>query len=147
MNTETIATQRAPDTSFERLIVLEPIPSPPDESWDPYAAELKAIFGFEPDSDPHPSEWFPPDELNQFRPYFEAVRRARRAGSRAEEALRRRRVMARDIVGRDQATKDHVAASRERDAADAQRSRLDRAGLGEMRLRVADRLAMRRQGS
>jgi hypothetical protein len=146
MNTGTIATERAADTSFERLIVLEPIPSPPDESWEPYEAELKAIFGFEPDSDPHPSEWFAPDELDEFRPYFETVRRAHRARSRAEEALRRRRVMARDIGGRDRATKDHVTASRERDAADAQQRRLDRAGFGEMRLRVADRLAMRRQG-
>ena len=97
--------------------------------------------GFESDSDAHPSEWFSPDELDEFMPYFETVRRALGAGSRAEEALRRRRVTARDIAGRDRATKAHDEASRERDAADAQRRRLDRAGLGEMRLRIANRLA------
>lgn len=146
MDTGTIATRLAPDKLFESIIVLEPIVNHPDESWEPYAAELKAIFGFDPGSDPDPSEWFPLDEFYQFRPYLETVRRVRKASLLAEEALRRRRVMARDIVGRDRAIKDHDKASRERDAASAQQRRLDRVGLGEIRLRAADRLGIRRQG-
>ena len=146
MNTGTIATQPAPDTTYERLILLEPIPNHPDESWGSYEDELKAIFGFDPGSDPDPSEWFAPDEFLTFRPYLETVRRSRRAGLLAEEALRRRRVMARDIAGRERASEDHARASRERDAANAQQRRLDRAGLGELRLRAADRLEIRRQG-
>jgi hypothetical protein len=146
VNTATIATQRAPEKPFERLLVLEPISDYPGEIWEPYEAELKAIFGFDRGRDPDPSEWFPADELYQFRPYLETVRRARRASLLAEEALGRRRVLARDIRGRDRATKDHDKASRERDAASAQQRRLDRVGLGEIRLRAADRLGIRRQG-
>jgi hypothetical protein len=146
MSIGTISTQRAPDKAYERLVVLEPISNDREESWEPYEAELKAIFGFDPRSDPDPSEWFPLDELSDFRPYLETVRRARRASLLAEEALERRRVMARDIAGRDRATKDHDYASRERDAANAQQRRLDRIGLGEIRLRAEDRLGIRRQG-
>jgi hypothetical protein len=146
VNAETIPTLRTPDKSFGRLIVLEPISKDLDENLEPYEDELKAIFGFDPDSDPDPSEWFPPEEFSAFRPYLETVRRARRASLLAVDALRRRRVMARDIGGRDRATKDHAKASGERDAANAQQRRLDRDGLGEIRLRVADRLGIRRQG-
>lgn len=146
MNSGTIPTQRTPDEYFERLIVPEPISKHPDENLEPYEDELKAIFGFDPVSDPDPSEWFPPEEFSEFRPYLETVRRARRASLLAIDALRRRRVMARDIGGRDRATKDHAKASVERDAANAQQRRLDRDGLGEIRLRVADRLGIRRQG-
>jgi hypothetical protein len=146
VDTETIATRLAPDKSFESIIVLEPILNHPNEDWEPYGAELVAIFGFDPGSDPDPSEWFPPDEFNEFRPYLETVRRARKASLLAEEALGRRRAMARDIVGMDRASKDHDEASRERDAASAQQRRLDRVGLGEIRLRAEDRLGIRRQG-
>ncbi len=146
MDTETIATRLAPDKLFESIIVLEPIVNHPDESWELYRAELKAIFSFDPSSDPDPSEWFPLDEFYEFRPYLETVRRVRKASLLAEEALRRRRVMARDIAARDRADKDHDKASRERDAASAQQRRLDRVGLGEIRLRVEDRLSILRQG-
>ena len=146
VSTGTITAQRTPDEPFERLILLEPISNYPDESWESYDAELRAIFGFDPVSDPDPSEWFPPAEFNAFRPYLETVRRARRASLLAEGALARRRGMARDIVGRDRATREHATAASERDAAHAQQRRLDRDGLGEMRLRVADRLGIRRQG-
>jgi hypothetical protein len=138
-------TQLAPDKPFESLVVLEPI-SHYDEGLEPYETELKAIFGFDPGSDPPLSEWFPPDEFSDFKPYLETVRKARRAGLLAEEALGRRRALARDIVGRDRATKDHERASRERDTARAQQRRLDRMGLGEIRLRAQDRLGLRRQG-
>jgi hypothetical protein len=146
VDTGTIATQRAPDKPFESIVVLETISNLPYENWEPYKAELKAIFGFDPGSDPDPSEWFPLDEFYQFRPYLETVRRVRKASLLAEEALGRRRVMARDIVGRDRANKDHDKASRERDAASAQQRRLDRVGLGEIRLRAEDRLSIRRRG-
>lgn len=146
MDTGTIATQLAPEKPLERLVVLEPISNYPDESWEPYEAELKAIFGFDPGFDPDLSEWFPPDEFDEFRPYLETVRRARRASLLAEEALGRRRVMARDIVGRDRATKEHDNALAALEAARAQQRRLDRVGLGEMRLRAEDRLGIRRQG-
>ena len=146
MNAETIPTLRTPGKPFERLIVLERISKELDENLEPYEDELKAIFGFDPDSDPDPSEWFAPEEFSAFKPYLETVRRARRASLLAVDALRRRRVMARDIGGRDRATKDHAKASVERDAANAQQRRLDRDGLGEIRLRVADRLGIRRQG-
>lgn len=146
MDTGTIARQLTPDTPIERVVVLEPISSDTYERWAPYEAELKAIFGFDPGSDPDPSEWFPPAEFDEFRPYLETVRRARRASLLAEEALGRRRVMARDIMGRALATKDHEKASQERDAASAQQRRLNRAGLGEIRLRAEDRLGMRREG-
>jgi hypothetical protein len=147
VNTGTIATQQlAPDKTYERLILLEPISNYPDESWRSYEDELKAIFGFDPGSDPDPSEWFAPDEFQTFMPYLETVRRARRASLLAEEALTRRRVMARHIAGRERASEDHARASCERDAANAQQRRLDRVGLGELRLRAADRLGIRREG-
>ena len=146
MNAGTIPKQRTHEKPFERLIVLEPISKDPDEDLEPYEEELKAIFGFDPGSDPDPSEWFPPEEYSAFRPYLETVRRARRASLLAVDALRRRRLMARDIAGRDRATKDHAKASADRDAANAQQRRLDRDGLGEIRIRVADRLGIRRQG-
>jgi hypothetical protein len=146
MKTGTMEMQLAPDQLLERVVVVEPISNEPNESWERYGDELASIFGFRPGADPDPSEWFPPDELDRFGPYFEAVRRARRAALLAEEALGRRRVMARDVVGRDRANREHARASRERDAASAQQRRLDRIGLGEIRLRAADRLEIRRQG-
>jgi hypothetical protein len=146
VNTGTIPSQRTSDRPFERLIFLEAMPDPSNEGVERYEAELTSIFGFDPSSDPDLSEWFPPKEFSEFRPYLEAARRARRAGLLAGEALGRRRVLARDIVGRDRATRDHAKAVRERDAANAQQRRLDRDGLGEIRLRVADRLGIRRQG-
>jgi hypothetical protein len=146
VNTGTIPTQRTPNKPLERVIVLESISNHPGENFGRYEDELTAIFGFDPGSDPDPSEWFPPEEFSRFRPYLETARRARRASLLAVEALGRRRVMARDIAGRDRATKDHAKASGDRDAANAQQRRLDRDGLGEIRLRVADRLGIRRQG-
>jgi hypothetical protein len=146
MNTGTIATRPAPDRPFESIIVIEPILNHPDEIWEPYGAELKAIFGFDPGSDPDPSEWFPLDEFYDFRPYLETVRKVREASLLAEEALGRCRAMAGDIVERDRASEDHDKASRERDAASAQQRRLDRVGLGEIRLRAEDRLGIRRHG-
>ena len=146
MNTGTIPTQRTPDKPFERLIVLEPISNHSDDNMEPYEDELKAIFGFDRSSDPDRSEWFPPEEFSAFTPYLETVRKARRASLLAVEALGRRRVLARDMVGRDRATRDHAKASVERDAANTRQRRLDRDGLGEIRLRAADRLGIRRQG-
>ena len=146
MNTATIPTRRAPDKPFERLSVLEPISNHSDENFERYEDELTTVFGFDPGSDPDPSEWFPLEEFSRFRPYLETARRARRASLLAVEALGRRRVMARDMVGRDRATKDHAKASGDRDAANAQQRRLDRDGFGAIRLRVADRLEIRRQG-
>jgi hypothetical protein len=131
---------------FERLIVLEPVSNDPEGDFERYEDELKAIFGFDPGADPDPSKWFPPEELSEFKPYLETTRKARRASLLAVDALGRRRVLARDIVGRDRATRDHAKAVRERDAANAQLRRLDRDGLGAIRLRVADRLGVRRRG-
>jgi len=146
VNTRAIPTQAFPAEWFERLIVLEPTSHQPEEDVERYEDELKTIFGFDPGSDPDPSEWFPSDELSEFRPYLETTRRARRATVLAGDALGRRRVLARDIVGRDRATRDHAKAACERDAANAQLRRLDRDGLGAIRLRVADRLGIVRKG-
>jgi hypothetical protein len=146
VNTGTIPTQRTSERPFERLIVLEPISTNSDDDVEPYEDELKAIFGFDRRSDPDRSEWFPPEEFSTFAPYLETVKKARRASLLAAEALGRRRVLARDMAGRDRATKDHANASRERDSANARLRRLDRDGLGEIRLRAADRLGIRREG-
>jgi hypothetical protein len=146
VNSEAIAMQPTSDSSLERVIVLEPIPDRLDEHWEVYEPELKAIFGFDAGSDPDPSEWFPPAEFSEFKPYLETARRARGASLQAVEALRRRRVLARDITRRDRATKDHDKAASERDGANAQQRRLDSVGFGEIRLRVADRLRIRRRG-
>ena len=145
MNTRTIPTPPMPDRRFERLIVLEPTSNHPEDDLERYEDELKAVFGFDPGSDPDPSEWFPSEEFSEFEPCLETTRRARRATVLAVDALGRRRVLARDIVGRDRATRDHATAVRQRDAANAQLRRLDRDGLGEIRLRVADRLGTLRK--
>lgn len=146
MNTRTIPTQRMPHRLFERLIVLEPTSDHPEEDLERYEDELKTIFGFDPGSDPDPSEWFASEEFSAFKPYLETTRRVCRATVLAVDALGRRRVLARDIVGRDRATRDHATAVCERDAANAQLRRLDRDGLGEIRLRIADRLGILRKG-
>ena len=114
--------------------------------WELYEAELNEVFGFVPDRDPDPSEWFPPDDFQKFKVYLEAVRKGNRASLGAEEALASRRLMARNTRGRDRATKEHETASAELTAARAQQSRLNRAGLEEIRLRAENRLGLRRQG-
>jgi hypothetical protein len=116
------------------------------KGWEPYEAELHELFGFVPDRDPDPTEWLSPEEFQRFKPYLEIVRKARRASLRAEDALGGRRLMARNIVGRNRATKEHERASAELEAARAQQKRLDRSGLGELRLRAENRLGLRRQG-
>ena len=118
MDTETLVTHLRLEKPLEDVVILEPIPNEPDEDSELYEAELMVIFGFDPRSDPDPSEWFSPDELTAFTPYLETVRRARHAGK----------------------------ASLELEAARAERRRLDRAGFGELRLRAEDRLRIRRQG-
>jgi hypothetical protein len=116
------------------------------KGWEPYEAELREVFGFVPERDPEPPEWLSPDEFQRVKPYFDAMRRGNRASLRAEEALGRRRLMARNIIGRNRATKELEKASAELTAAKAQQGRLDDAGVRELRLRAEDRLRIRRQG-
>jgi hypothetical protein len=116
------------------------------KGWEPYEAELYELFAFVPDRDPDPTEWLSPEEFQKLKPYLEIVRRARRASLRAEDALAGRRLMARDTVGRNRATKAHEKASAELEAARAQQKRLDHSALGELRLRAEKRLGIRRQG-
>ena len=68
--------------------------------------------------------------------YLDAARRRNRANLRAQEALGHRRLMARNIIGRDRATKELEKASAEVTAAKAQQARLDDAGVRELRLRA-----------
>lgn len=116
------------------------------KGWEPYEDELHELFGFVPDRDPDPTEWLSPEEFQTFKPYLEIVRKARRASLRAEDALGGRRLMARNTVGRNRATKAYEKASAELEAARAQQKRLDRSDLGELRLRAENRLRLRRQG-
>jgi hypothetical protein len=116
------------------------------KGWEPYEAELHELFGFVPDRDPDPTEWLSPEEFQRFKPYLETVRKAHRASLRAEAALGGRRLLARDALGRNRATKAHEKASAELEAARAQQNRLDQSDLGELRLRAEKRLGIRRQG-
>ncbi len=116
------------------------------KGWESYEAELHELFGFVPDRDPDPIEWLSPEEFQTFKPYLEIVRKARRASLRAEDSLAGRRLMARDTVEWNRATKAHEKASAELEAARAQQKRLDDSALGGLRSRAEKRLGIRRLG-
>jgi hypothetical protein len=56
-----------------------------EADWTPYEEELRVVFGFSRASDPDPSEWFPIEDFDRFRPYLEALRTETRAQTRVDE--------------------------------------------------------------
>jgi hypothetical protein len=56
-----------------------------EADWKPYEEELGVVFGFSRASDPDPSEWFPTQDFDRFKPYLEALRTETRAQTRVDE--------------------------------------------------------------
>lgn len=113
--------------------------------WKPYEAELQEVFGFDRDSDPDPSEWFPTEDFYRFKPYLEAVRTSRAAAERADGA-RKRREKTHDHAQRKRVIEDQTNAAEKMDAANKQQGLFNRGELGEIRHRAETRLGVLRHG-
>jgi hypothetical protein len=111
-----------------------------ETDWSAYEDELREVFGFYRDSDPDPSEWFPPEDFHLFTPYLEALKEEARSQRRVDETHASRASRGNDRTRKD-LDHEHDEASEALKQAKKERKRLDRDHqLREIRLRAETKL-------